>query len=125
MNHTVGDNVGESVLLHFLLQIDGQKNFNSLSVPGCSFLHLFLGFFATYESHENSGLSLNRNESEFVQSPRFTVGEDVGDDAVNDFGDDDGELVSLGTKLGFKLRTALGLLLGSSIGAEIGASLGD
>ena len=49
----------------------------------------------------SSGLASNRNESEFVQSSRFTVGDDVGDDAVNDVGDDVGELLSLGTKLAF------------------------
>ena len=76
---TVGEDVGESVSLHFLLQVDGQKNFNFLSVPGCSFLHLFRGCFATYESHVSSGLSLNWNEFEFSQALRLTVGEDVGE----------------------------------------------
>jgi hypothetical protein len=95
----VGDDVGVLVLLHLLLHIVGQKYFNFLSVPGCIFLHLFTGFFATYETHVLSPssplygtfaptlkfpvwLPWNTNESKSSHLPRNAVGDDdtVGDD---------------------------------------------
>ena len=45
---------GVLVFLHFLLHVAGQKNLSFL--PSCFFLHLFLDFFATYESHVWSAL---------------------------------------------------------------------
>ena len=76
----VGVDVGESVFLHFLLHVAGQKNLTFfLPEPGWIFLHLFLGFSATYESHVRFALPSNRNESKFSHRPRVTVGEDVGE----------------------------------------------
>ena len=76
----VGVAVGESVFLHFLLHVAGQKNLTFfLPEPGWIFLHLFLGFSATYESHVRFALPSNRNESKFSHRPRVTVGEDVGE----------------------------------------------
>ena len=44
----VGEDVGESVFLHFFLHADGQKNLTFLLPgPGWTFLHLLFGFFAT------------------------------------------------------------------------------
>ena len=73
-------------------------------MPGCSFRHLLLGFFATYESHVCFGLSLYRHESDFVQLPCFTVGDDVGDDAVDDAVDDVGDAVGELVLLHFLLQ---------------------
>ena len=70
LRKTVGDDVGESVFLHFLLHVDGQKNLTFFPVPGCSFTHLLMGFFATYVSHVLEGLPSKRNNCEFSHLPR-------------------------------------------------------
>jgi hypothetical protein len=89
----VGDGVGESVFLHLILHVAGQKNFNFLPVPGCSFPHLLLGCIATYESHVLEVLPSNANESKFSHGPRNAVGDAVivGDDVGDNVGDDVGE----------------------------------
>jgi archaellum component FlaD/FlaE len=56
------------VVLHFLLHVAGQKNLTFLPVPGCFFLHLLMGFDATYESHVLEGFPLNRKSALLVHS---------------------------------------------------------
>jgi hypothetical protein len=63
------------------LHVAGQKNLSFFSVPGWTFLHLPVGFAATYGSHDWFALPSNRNESKFSHGPRLTVGEDVGESA--------------------------------------------
>jgi hypothetical protein len=67
---TVGEDVGERVFLQSLLHVDGQKNLSRFPVPGCSFLHLLVGFNATYASHVLEELPSNPNETEFSQALR-------------------------------------------------------
>ena len=73
---TVGDDVGESVSLHFFLQVDGQffLIFNQYQV--ISFHISFL------ESHGCFALPFNWNESKFSQALRLTVGEGVGESVL-------------------------------------------
>ena len=69
VGESVGEDVGESVFLHFFLHVAGQKNLSFFFVPGWTFLHLLIGFAATYESHDWIALPSNRNESEFSHGP--------------------------------------------------------
>jgi hypothetical protein len=48
----------------FFLHVEGQKNLNLFPVPGCTFLHLFLGFIATNDAHVFEGSPANLNEAE-------------------------------------------------------------
>jgi hypothetical protein len=63
-------------LLHLFLHVAGQKKFTLFnlpvvsSVPLTSFLHLLLGFEATYKSHVNFRMPLNWNVFKFSHSPR-------------------------------------------------------
>lgn len=59
--------------LQLLLHVDGQKNLSFFLVPGCFFLHLFLGFSATYDSHVLEELPLYLNEAEFSHVPHFVL----------------------------------------------------
>jgi len=128
---SVGEDVGDAVNLHLVLQIEGQKNLTFFPVTGSLCLHRLLGFVETHVEQSLPCSLLKRNVSLSSHSPRSSVGKDVGDtegavgflvgvvvgNTVADISKDDGvdDVSSVGLLVGF----AVGLRVGKYVGKII------
>jgi hypothetical protein len=117
---SVGEDVGEAVDLHLVLQIDGQKNLTFFPVTGSLCLHRLLGFVKAHVEQSLSSSLLKRNVSLSSHSPRSLVGEDV---CENKFRNIVGDAV--GDSVGVVVGVVVGLLVGFVVGVRVGKYVGE